>query len=103
MRAWTATSRSAFATRPAWPSASPTACSGIAKTRKKSRSTPLRASRRFRWLGELTFLDDTEFDPEPIQLSFDDIERHGPGVIVDFRHPGAGQFIAWVEQEWHAL
>ena len=23
----------------------------------------------FRWLGQLTFLDDTEFDPEPIQLS----------------------------------
>jgi hypothetical protein len=52
---------------------------------------------RFRWLGELTFLDDTEFDPEPIQLSFDDLKRRGPGLIVDFRHPGAGQFIAWVE------
>src|SRR5215831_17226403 len=25
----------------------------------------------FRWLGQLTFLDDTEFDPEPIQLSLD--------------------------------
>jgi hypothetical protein len=52
---------------------------------------------RFRWLGELTFLDDTEFDPEPIQLSFADIKRHGPGLIVDYRHPGGGQFIAWVE------
>jgi hypothetical protein len=52
---------------------------------------------RFRWLGELTFLDDTEFDPEPIQLSFDDIRRRGPGLIVDYRHPGGGQFIAWVE------
>jgi hypothetical protein len=52
---------------------------------------------RFRWLGELTFLDDTEFDPEPIQLSIDDLKRRGPGLIVDFRHPGAGQFIAWVE------
>jgi hypothetical protein len=51
----------------------------------------------FRWLGELTFLDDTEFDPEPIHLSFDDIRRHGPGLIVDFRHPGGGQFIAWAE------
>ena len=52
---------------------------------------------RFRWLGELTFLDDTEFDPEPIRLSFEDIRRRGPGLIVDFRHPGGGQFIAWVE------
>ena len=52
---------------------------------------------RFRWLGELTFLDDTEFDPEPIQLSFEAIRRRGPGLLVDFRHPGGGQFIAWVE------
>jgi len=52
---------------------------------------------RFRWLGELTFLDDTEFDPEPIQLSFDDIRRRGPGLLVDYRHASGGQFIAWVE------
>ena len=53
--------------------------------------------RGFRWLGELTFLDDTEFDPEPIQLSLAQVERHGPGLIVDYRHPSGGQFIAWVE------
>jgi len=52
---------------------------------------------RFRWLGELTFLDDTEFDPEPMQLSFTEIREHGPGLIVDYRHAGGGQFIAWVE------
>jgi hypothetical protein len=51
----------------------------------------------FRWLGELTFLDDTEFDPEPIHLSFEAIRRRGPGLLVDYRHPGGGQFIAWVE------
>jgi hypothetical protein len=51
----------------------------------------------FRWLGELTFLDDTEFDPEPIQLFVDQIERHGPGLIADYRHTSGGQFIAWVE------
>ncbi len=51
----------------------------------------------FRWLGELTFLDDTEFDPEPIHVSFEDIKRHGPGLIVDYRHASGGQFIAWVE------
>jgi hypothetical protein len=52
---------------------------------------------QFRWLGELTFLDDTEFDPEAIQLSLDQIERHGPGLIVDHRHSSGGQFMAWVE------
>ena len=51
----------------------------------------------FRWLGELTFLDDTEFDPESIQLSLAQVERHGPGLMVDYRHPSGGQFIAWVE------
>ena len=51
----------------------------------------------FRWLGQLTFLDDTEFDPEPIQLSLAQVERHGPGLMVDYRHPTGGQFIAWVE------
>jgi hypothetical protein len=51
----------------------------------------------FGWLGELSFLDDTEFDPEPVQLSLDQIERRGPGLLVDYRHPSGGQFIAWVE------
>jgi hypothetical protein len=40
---------------------------------------------------------ESEFDPEAIQLSFGDIARHGPGLIVDYRHAGGGQFIAWVE------
>jgi hypothetical protein len=53
--------------------------------------------RSFRWLGELTFLDDTEFDPEPIALSLSEVERHGPGLIADYRHASGGQFIAWVE------
>jgi hypothetical protein len=51
----------------------------------------------FRWLGELTFLDDTEFDPEPIQLAIDQVAARGPGLIVDYRHPTGGQFIAWVD------
>ena len=66
-------------------------------------SVPYRFARLFKggsgfsYLGELTFLDDTEFDPEPIQLSLDQIERHGPGLLVDYRRPGGGQFIAWAE------
>ena len=51
----------------------------------------------FVWLGELSFFDDTEFDPERVQLSISEIERHGPGLLVDYRHPGGGQFLAWVE------
>ena len=51
----------------------------------------------FRWLGKLTFLDDTEFDSEAIHLSLDQLEQRGPGLIVDYQHPGGGQFISWVE------
>ncbi len=53
--------------------------------------------REFTWLGQLTFLDDTEFDPEAIRLSLDQIERRGPGLVAFHRHPGGGQFISWVE------
>ncbi len=49
------------------------------------------------WLGQLTFLDDTEFDPEPIRLTWDDVRRHGPGLIADYRHPSGGQFLGWVD------
>jgi hypothetical protein len=49
------------------------------------------------WLGQLSFLDDTEFDPEPIRLSWDQVERRGPGLIADYRHPSGGQFISWVD------
>ena len=51
----------------------------------------------FRWLVQLTFLDDTEFDPEAIRLSLAQLERRGPGLVADYTHPGGGQFISWVE------
>ena len=51
----------------------------------------------FRWLGQLTFLDDTEFDPEAIRLSLDQLERRGPGLVAYYQHSGGGQFISWVE------
>jgi hypothetical protein len=54
-------------------------------------------NRQFTWLGQLTFLDDTEFDPEPIRLSLDQLERRGPGLVVYYRHSDGGQFISWVE------
>ncbi|SRR5579864_2641301 len=51
----------------------------------------------FQYLGQLTFLDDTEFDSQPIRLSLDEVERHGPGVVVDYKRATGGQFLAWVE------
>jgi len=54
-------------------------------------------SGEFTWLGQLTFLDDTEFDPEAIRLSLDQLERRGPGLVAYHQHPGGGRFISWVE------
>ena len=51
----------------------------------------------FHWLGEITFLDDTEFDPQPIRLSLADVERRGAGVVADYRREGGGQFLSWVD------
>jgi hypothetical protein len=51
----------------------------------------------FRWLGQLTFLDDTEFDSEAIRLSLDQLEQRGPGLVVDYQHLSGGQFISWIE------
>jgi hypothetical protein len=51
----------------------------------------------FEWLGQLTFLDDTEFDPEAIRLPLNQLERHGPGLVAYYRHPGGGRFISWAE------
>src|SRR5262245_8585916 len=54
-------------------------------------------SGEFRWLGQLTVLDDTEFDPEDIQLSINELERRGPGLVAYYRHQSGGQFISWVD------
>lgn len=51
----------------------------------------------FKWLGQLTFLDDTEFDPEAVRLPLAELERRGPGLVADYRHPSGGQFLSWVE------
>ena len=53
--------------------------------------------REFKWLGQLTFLDDTEFDPEAIRLSLDQLEQRGRGLVAYYQRPGGGQFISWVE------
>ncbi len=51
----------------------------------------------FRYLGELTFLDDTEFDADRLTLTVGDIEERGPGLVLDHAHDRGGQFIAWSE------
>ena len=51
----------------------------------------------FRWLGQLTFIDDTEFDPEAIRLSINELEQRGPGLVAYYRHQSGGQFISWVD------
>lgn len=51
----------------------------------------------FTYLGELTFLEDTEFDSDRVRLTLDDLERLGRGIVVDHRHAGGAQFLAWVE------
>ena len=51
----------------------------------------------FKFLGKLTMLDDTEFDAESIRLPLRYIEWRGPGLVVDYRHPSGGQFLAWVD------
>ena len=54
-------------------------------------------SGEFVWLGQLTCLDDTEFDPEAIRLPLEQLARRGPGLVTYYRHASGGQFIAWVE------
>jgi len=51
----------------------------------------------FTYLGELTFLEDTEFDGDRVLLTLDDLERPRPTLIVDHRHGDGGQFLAWVQ------
>jgi hypothetical protein len=51
----------------------------------------------FRYLGQFYFLEDTEFDPIRVELSLEDVERHGPGLLVDQRRSNGAQFLAWVD------
>lgn len=51
----------------------------------------------FKFLRNLTMLDNTEFDSETIRLPLRYIEWRGPGLVVDYRLPSGGQFLAWVD------
>lgn len=54
-------------------------------------------SGKIRWLGQLTFFDDTEFDSDPIDLSIAQIEKQGPQVLVDAEHSSGARFLCWSE------
>jgi len=33
----------------------------------------------------------------PLQLSVEDVERYGPGIVLDFKPPGGGRMLVWVQ------
>jgi hypothetical protein len=51
----------------------------------------------FTYLGQFYFFGDTEFDPFRVELSLNDVDRHGPGLLVDHRRSSGAQFIAWAD------
>jgi len=47
--------------------------------------------------GKLSFLDDEHFDQNRVRFSFADIERHGPGLILDGTDDHGAQILIWSE------
>lgn len=37
------------------------------------------------------------FDDADVKLRPEDIERHGPGILLDFTKPGEGRLLIWIE------
>jgi hypothetical protein len=37
------------------------------------------------------------FDDERLRLSVEDLERRGPGIVVDFDDPREGRVLIWTE------
>jgi hypothetical protein len=35
--------------------------------------------------------------PERFRLTVDDLRRYGPGIVVDYRHPGKADVLIWVD------
>lgn len=50
-----------------------------------------------RWLGQLTFFDDTEFDGDPVDLSLHRIGEQGPALLADVHHADGGWLVSWSE------
>ena len=52
------------------------------------------------WLmrfSSINILSNLGIAPERFSLTVKDIERYGPGVIVDFRRPGQNRVLLWTE------
>lgn len=52
------------------------------------------------WLmrfSSINILSQLGVAPERFSLTVKDIERYGPGVIVDFRRPGENRVLIWAE------
>jgi hypothetical protein len=52
------------------------------------------------WLmrfSSLNIFSQMGLAPEKIRLTVQDIERYGPGVVVDYNRPGATHLLVWVD------
>jgi hypothetical protein len=52
------------------------------------------------WLlrfSSVNILSQIGLAPEKLRLTVQDIERYGPGVVVDYNQPGAARLLMWVD------
>ena len=52
------------------------------------------------WLmrfSSVNILSQLGVAPEQFRLTVDDIERYGPGVVVEFTQPGGARLLIWVD------
>jgi hypothetical protein len=52
------------------------------------------------WLmrfSSLNILSQIGLTPEKLRLTVQDVERYGPGVVVDYNQPGASRLLMWVD------
>ena len=52
------------------------------------------------WLmrfSSLNIFSQLGLAPEKLRLTVQDVERYGPGVVVDYNQPGASRLLMWVD------
>jgi len=52
------------------------------------------------WLmrfSSLNIFSQIGLAPEKLRLTVQDVERYGPGVVVDYNQPGAARLLMWVD------
>jgi hypothetical protein len=47
--------------------------------------------------GKVRFLEGLPFDSDRVQITFDDVERHGPGLILDGFDRRGSRVLIWAE------